>query len=118
MTARQITGVAGLSFRILILRGVMAALRDFELPGRARPETHPAMIVRWKSVIFCKRDGVFADQPSTITMAPAVISAPPTNAYAFSFSPSSSQANTITSGTLNLSNGATRDAGPNCKARK
>jgi len=34
------------------------------------------------------------------------------------FSPSSSHANTITRGTLSLSSGATRDAGPSCSARK
>jgi hypothetical protein len=65
--------------------------------------------------LFQYREGC---QPTTITIAPTVISAPPTSADAFSFSPSSSHANTITSGTLSLSSGATRDAGPNCSARK
>ena len=49
---------------------------------------------------------------STITTAPAVISAPPTSAAAFSFSPSSSHAKIMTNGTLSLSSGATREAGP------
>ncbi len=57
-------------------------------------------------------------QPRTITTAPAVISKPPASAGAVSFSPSSSQAKTITSGTLSLSSGATREAGPSCRARK
>ena len=56
--------------------------------------------------------------PNTITIAPAVISTPPITAATFSFSPSSSHANTITSGTLSLSSGATREAGPSCSARK
>jgi len=55
---------------------------------------------------------------STIMMAPAVMSRPPTTAAALSFSPNSSQASNMTRGTLNLSSGATRDAGPSCRARK
>ncbi len=60
----------------------------------------------------------YLSHPITITTAPAVISNPPATAAAFIFSPSSSHANTITSGTLNLSSGATREAGPSCSARK
>ena len=50
-----------------------------------------------------------------MTTAPAVMSRPPATAGTVSFSPSSSHAKTITSGTLSLSSGATRDAGPSCK---
>ena len=56
-------------------------------------------------------------QPSAMTTAPAVMSRPPIRAGAVSFSPSSSQAKTMTSGTLSLSSGATREAGPSCRAR-
>jgi len=57
-------------------------------------------------------------QPRAMTIAPAVISIPPTMAGGVSFSPSSSQAKTMTSGTLSLSSGATREAGPSWRARK
>jgi len=59
-----------------------------------------------------------ADYPSTITTAPAVMSRPPATMEAVSLSPNKSHAKTMTSGTLSLSSGATREAGPNCKARK
>jgi hypothetical protein len=62
--------------------------------------------------------GALRRQPSAITMAPAVMSRPPARDEAVSFSPSSSQAKSMTRGTLSLSSGATREAGPNCRARK
>ena len=69
---------------------------------------------QYMKTMWCSRTA----QPSTMTTAPAVMSRPPTTAGAFSFSPSSSQAKSMTSGTLSLSSGATREAGPNCRARK
>jgi hypothetical protein len=57
-------------------------------------------------------------QPSAMTTAPAVMSRPPMRAGGVSFSPSSSQAKSMTRGTLSLSSGATREAGPSCRARK
>ena len=55
---------------------------------------------------------------NTMIIAPAVIRTPPAIAASVSFSPISIHASSITSGTLSLSSGATRDTGPNCKARK
>ena len=60
----------------------------------------------------------FEAYPRTMTTAPAVISSPPVMVAGVSFSPSNSHAKTITSGTLSLSSGATREAGPSCRARK
>jgi len=57
-------------------------------------------------------------QARTMTMAPMVIKAPPKMAAVLTFSPSSSQAKIMTSGTESLSRGATREAGPSCRARK
>ena len=57
-------------------------------------------------------------QPKTMMMAPAVMRRPPVIEGTLSFSPRRSQAKTITRGTLSLSSGATRDAGPSCRARK
>jgi hypothetical protein len=51
-------------------------------------------------------------------IAPAMISEPPKNFVDVSRSPRNMAANTMTNATLNLSTGATRDAGPSCSARK
>ncbi len=62
--------------------------------------------------------GCAARHPRTMTIAPAVIRRPPMSDPVPSFSPSSNHAKSMTRGTLSLSRGATRDAGPSCRARK
>jgi hypothetical protein len=55
---------------------------------------------------------------NAISIAPTVISDPPTTFSTFKCSPRNNHAHTITSTTLNLSIGATLDAGPSCSALK
>ncbi len=61
---------------------------------------------------------IIPHQSNATTMAPATIRRPPIPLPKVNFSPKNSAPATMTKATLNLSIGATRDAGPSCKARK
>ena len=95
-----------------------AAGSGFELSWLDHRILSAAIVTAFSFSIWMQCSQIAIDYPSAITTAPAVINRPPAIVGTVSFSPSRSQAKTMTRGTLSLSIGATREAGPSWRARK